>query len=187
MPAYAIFPFIAGVVLLLACVEIFSLLRFSRCSPWTALPSAPEKPVRLVDAFDDRVYVQAADETTYCHNAQGWRTCNMSPFPPKFVSAPEWLTARFVSIPDFGEIAQLARARTMLNVQYYALLENGNVWSCLTTIGAESENVFRSSAILLLLIPFGLACWCFYSLLMIQIRRGEPTLWDFFGRGTRIK
>lgn len=187
LPWYAVVPIASGILMLWLLLSLFNWLGFSHCAAWTSLPRAPEMPVRLVDAFGGRVYVRTETDHILCHEQGRWADCMGSPYPPRLGQAPDWLVNNFIAVPVAGTIVQLIRVSAFMDMTYYALLDSGEVIRCDARLDSQLVSMVRSGLVLLLILPLAALIWSLAVFLRIFILRGSPVLWDFFGRGTRIK
>ena len=111
----------------------------------------------------------------------------MACLQPSIISAPSNARPWVMSQVQDGKPLQLIRGGPPTEVTYYTLTANGNMASCVTDFKSEVNGIIDSGAVFLLLIPVGIIVWCGIVFMRMFIRHGEPTLWDWSGRGTRIK
>jgi hypothetical protein len=187
LPFFSIVPIGIGTIMLWGFLTIFNGLRFIQCSAWVALRPPPENIVTLLGAPLDRLHIQTENKSIYCLDQGQWSKCLLSPYETEPDSAPTWLIGRLESIPQNDGILQVIRAGSLSNVTYYSLLADGRIFACSTNFTAEVENMFRSGSFVWLLIPTLAMLWSAVSFFDIFIKYGQPTLWDFWGRGERIK
>ena len=82
---------------------------------------------------------------------------------------------------------QLIRGGNYSVISYHSLLENGQIYACSTDFNSEIEKVLFSVSALWLALPAAAGVWSAAAFINLFIRQGTPTLWDFWGRGTKIK
>jgi hypothetical protein len=187
LPLVALLPVILGILMTSMFFTMADWLGFTHCSAWFPLSDPPEKVDRFIDVFGENVYLQTNEEGIYCFQQSQWKKCMLPPYRAKLHTAPNWLVSNFISLPSQDGITQLIRANKFLDSTYYALSESGKVWACSTDFETQFAGMYHSGAIMLLVVPFGLACWSAGSFLNIFARYANPVYWDFLGRGTRIK
>lgn len=166
--------------------SIYGWLGFTHCQPWEPVQRPPASPLRFVDTFGDRLFLQTTNGKTYCYAQGQWKTCILSPYPAKLDAAPSWLMSRFVHIPG-QNLFQVVRVSLFLDTAYYGLSDDGSIWACSSTFDSFVSKLYHSGALILLLIPFAMGCWCLFIFWRIFIRHAWPVLWDWYGRGTPIK
>lgn len=176
----------AAAILLTGSFFIFDWLRYAQCPAWVEWPRPPQKTAALLGDLGLKPYIKSTGNTVYCYDGKAWKECSQSvyAFSPAF--APAWLTPRLV-LPGNQGIQQLLRVGQWQNVTYVALSAGGLIWACPTTFDAEVVQMARSGMVLWVFLPLlgGLFfAWLFVSL---ASREASPTLWDWSGRGTKVK
>ena len=166
---------------------IFSLLRFTNCPSWVFFQSAPSKDVRIIGTLNGKVYLQASNGPIYCNTQNQWQECAMSTFALSHKDAPIWLNSYFTAIPEQASVVQLTRVEEISRISYYTLLENNQIWVCLTDFISEVKNIVYSGAIIWLMVPTGIGLWCAATFMKLLIKGSTPTIRDFFGRVMDIK
>ena len=188
VPLYAVIPFGLGVAAFWVLVVLFSVFRFANCPEWVSLSSTPVNTTRIAGYYKDVVYLQMQDETLYCNSQNGWQKCPSPIYIWDQEEAPAWLMEHFKIIPDSSVlIRQETRFTTLDEVRYYALLDNGQLLQCPTSLKAEIQKIIDSGEILWLGVIVGLIIFFGGWFLKILIEEGTPVLWDWFGRGKIIK
>ena len=188
VPLYAVIPFGLGVAAFWVLVVLFSVFRFANCPEWVSLSSTPVNTTRIAGYYKDVVYLQMQDETLFCNSQNGWRKCPPPIYEWDQEEAPAWLLEHFKLIPDSSVlIRQETRFTTLDEVRYYALLDNGQLLQCPTSLKAEIQKIIDSGEILWLGVIVGLIIFFGGWFLKILIEEGTPVLWDWFGRGKVIK
>lgn len=129
--------------------------------------------VVTTEVFDALRYMQCTQWTP--------NTMPYSAFTPS--TARDWVRSRVLD----GKPVKLIRDGFPTRITYYALMENGNVLSCSTDMKTELEGILNSWAITLILIPIGLGMWSAVALMKMFIENGQPTLWGWSGRGTKVR
>jgi len=162
-------------------MEVFDALRYRQCTDWHPLPPTGWV-VHLSGVGQDRVYARTLDGSTYCYTDH-WQACQMSSMVSTPVNANDWVRSQ---IQD-EEPVELIRGGSLTEVTYYTLTKDGIVSSCSTDFKTELNSIINSIAIIWLLIPIGIGIWSAIVDIKMFIDHGEPTLWDWFGRGTKIK
>jgi len=183
MPVTSIIPVAISVLMLWVTVEVFDALRFLQCTEWHPLLPPPGWVVHLSGTGRDRVYAKTLDGTTYCYTDHWTTACTISPYASTPASARKWVRSQ---IQD-EEPTELIRGGSPTEVTYYKLAKDGIVSSCSTDFKSEVNGMIDSGAIILPLIPIGIIIWCGVIFMKMFIGHGEPTLWDWSGRGTKIK
>jgi len=187
LPLFSIVPISIGVLMLLAFFAIFNVLRFLQCSSWVLLQKPPENPAALLGTLNNRLFIETEDKSIYCYKQDQWSKCVLPPYKLRSDLAPSWLNPEFETKFDNRSVLQVIRTGNFSHTTYYSLLTDRQVFLCSTNFNAELENIFRSGLFLWLLVPAIAIIWSVVSLINIFIKYGQPTLWDFWGRGTRIK
>ena len=188
VPLYAAIPFGLGVAAFWVLIVLFSVFRFANCPEWVSLSSTPVNTTRIAGYYKDVVYLQMQDETLYCNSQNDWRKCPPPIYEWDQEEAPAWLLEHFTLIPDSSVlIRQETRFTTLDEVRYYALLDNGQLLQCPTSLKAEIQKIIDSGEILWLGGIVGLIIFFGDWFLKILIEEGTPVLWDWFGRGKIIK
>ena len=187
MHLYSLIPALLVLVMAWASHWLFDLLRFGHCQDWSALPPAPGSFSQVAGVLPNRLYLQAAGEQGCCLDAGHWSACELPSDLSAPVEAPLVWAGSWASLPDGPGLVDLARGGSWVQVRYIARVENGSLWSCQTNLNAELEAMLASGQIVWLAIPpglGGLGAWAFFSIVASE---GQPTFWDFFGRGRRVK
>ncbi|MCB9111014.1 MAG: hypothetical protein H6634_07175 [Anaerolineales bacterium] len=184
MPLYSLIPTALGLFMVWIFFEIFGLLGYTHCTDWQFFESAPRGNFRIVNIVKDKIYLRSQDGTLYCTISGQWQKCSPPVFESTQEDAPIWLHSYFTLPAAQAEPIQLTRISSR---NYFALLENGEIWSCSTNFQTESNQIVHSRAVILLVIPALIGFACFAIFMKIFIERGSPVLWDFFGRGRRVK
>ena len=181
--------FLAGLACcsLLGFLTIFDALRFWQCSPWQGLHLPPAQITALSGYFRARLYVTAGNKAVYCLSHDQWARCSLPPFPQPPEYAPPWLLRFLETDLQKGPLSQVLRGGSFPAVDYYALLGNGQMLACSTDFDAEVGNILFSGSVLWLLIPLVPGIWSIAVFINQFLKWGSPTLWDFWGRGTKIK
>lgn len=187
LPLFAVIPVSIGIFMLWGFLAIFDGLRFMQCPAWVPVQPPPQPPVALLGTVRNRLYIETANHLSYCLRQGQWTNCLLPPYGFQPDRAPAWLMSRFESAFPNGTASQVIRSDGFSEVIYYSLLTDKRVFSCSTNFSAEIENIFSSGLFLWLLIPMIGMIWSAISFFKIFIEHGEPTLWDFWGRGERIK
>ncbi len=171
--------------MLLAFLTIFNILGFTNCTEWKFLQSAPQKDMRVIGTFKNIVYLKAQDGEAYCNKQNRWEKCIADTWLVSHHDAPTWFNPWFNTVPAKAKAVQLTLAGDFyLGQTYFALLDDGQIWSCPKNFKSETEHIVQSGAVIWLIIPIAIGVWCFWWFLDIAIKHGSPTLWDFWGRGT---
>ena len=187
LPLFSIVPVGTGILMLFSFFTILNALRFIQCSTWVLLQKPPEQAVVLLGALHSRLYVEAESESVYCWHQGQWSKCALPPYELQPDLAPAWLIRRLESTFQIGSILQVMRSGSFADVTYYSLLADRRVFACSTNFSSEMENIFRSGSFVWLLIPTMAIIGSVVSFVAIFIKSGQPTLWDFWGKGERIK
>ncbi len=188
LPLFSIIPAGFGALMLWAFFAIFDLLGYTNCPTWKFLQSAPRNDLRIIGTLKKDVYLQAPDGTIYCNAQNQWKVCRVSTFGLSRKDAPDWLSARFTPVPEKATVKQLTRAGNYATGNtYFVLLEDNQIWSCPDDFNAKIKQIASSGAVIWLIIPAGIGLWCCVAFMQIFIKYGSPTIWDFFGRGTKVK
>ncbi len=130
--------------------------------------------VTSTEVFDALRYMQCTKWTPAV-------TMPYSAFTPSH--ARDWVRSQVLD----GKSVNLIRGGFPTRITYYAVMENGNILSCSTDMKTELEGILNSWAITLILLPIGLGIWSGVVLMKMFIENGQPTLWDWSGRGTQVK
>ena len=77
MPLNSLIPAMLVVVMAWASLWLFDLRRFGHCQDWLALPPAPGSFSQMAGVLPNRLYLQAADEQSYCLDVGHWSTCEL--------------------------------------------------------------------------------------------------------------
>jgi len=188
MPWYSIIPAGVGILMLLTFLAALNILGFTNCTEWKFLQSAPMKDMRVIGAFKNIVYLQAQDGSTYCNKHNGWERCVADTWLVSHQDVPAWFNPWFNTIPVEAGAVQLTLAGDFyLGQTHFALLDDGQIWSCPSNFKLETEHIIQSGAVIGLIIPIVIGAGCFLWFLNIFAEYGSPTLWGFRGRGTKIK
>lgn len=166
---------------------IFSALRFLGCSSWSLLPATPQKVATLQGVLHGKFYVKSEGEQIYCFQLNHWTRCNLPLYELHSEQAPVWIMDRIASDFRNTSVDQAIRAGSFDEGAYYLLLDDGQILTCETSLRLELENMLRSGLFLWLLLPFVAFIWSIVAFGNIFIRHAQPTLWDWWGRGERIK
>ena len=187
LPFFSIVPISIGILMLLVFFVIFNALRFLQCTSWVLLPIVPEKPDALLGTLNGGLFIETASKSIYCYKQNQWSKCIRPSYKFRPDVAPSWLTNALETEFEDGSVLQVIRAGNLSHITYHSLLADRRIFSCSTNFNTEIENIFRSGLFLWLLVPAIAIIWSVVSLVSIFIKYGQPTLWDFWGRGTRIK
>jgi hypothetical protein len=188
MPWYSIIPAGLGVFMLWAVLTVFNLLGFTNCTEWKFIGSVPREDVRIIGALKNIAYLQTQDGKIYCNTQNGWKECTVPTFVLTHKDAPAWFNPWFKAIPAEAKAVQLTIAGDYYSGQdYFALLNDGQIWSCSKNFKLETERIVQSGAVIWLIIPAAIGLGCAAWFMQIFIQNGSPTQWDFWGRGTKIK
>lgn len=188
LPFYSIIPIGLGIGSIFALIGIFSLLRFMNCPTWELFKSAPIENAVIIGAWDEQVYLQSSGSPIYCNEKDQWAACSPPVYFLSQTNAPLWFTDSFFNSPENSKVKQLSRMEIFpTTIKYYLLSENGKIWSCTTTFSAEINRSLSSWTAIWLIIPTAIGIWCMVWFMNIFIKTGDPTLWDFFGHGEKIK
>jgi hypothetical protein len=187
MPFFSLISTSIGVAMLWGFLTVFNALRFTQCPAWVSLQPPPENPVALLGAPINRLYIETKDGVVYCFKHGGWSKCSRPSDDFQSDMAPAWLIDKFSSAFQQKNPLQVIRSNGFFEVSYYSLLADKKIYSCSTNIEAEMENIFSSGAFVWLLIPLSGLAWSIFTFVKLFIKYGQPTLWDFWGRGQRIK
>ncbi len=188
MPWYSIIPVGLGVLMIWAFLTILNILGFTNCTDWKSLQSAPMKDMRVTGFFKNVVYLQAQDGTTYCNEQNRWQACDTDTWFLSHKDAPTWFNPWFGELPTEAKAVQLTLAGSpYFEHSYIALLEDDQIWSCPKHTREEVEGIMQTGAVIWLILPVAVGIACAAWFMRIFIQHGSPTLWDFWGRGTRIK
>jgi len=187
MPFFSLILASIGVSMLWVFLIIFNALRFTQCPAWVLLPPPPANPVVLLGAPLNRLYIQTEDKSIYCLKRGQWSTCGLPTDDLQPDMAPAWLIDNFGSAFQQSNLLQVIRSNSFFNVSYYSLLADKRVYTCSTNLEKEMENIFSSGMFVWLLIPLSGLAWSIITFVNLFIQYGQPTLWDFWGRGQRIK
>jgi hypothetical protein len=189
MPLFSIVPASIGVLMLWGFLAIFNALRFTQCPAWVLLQPPPAQPVALLGAPINRLYIQTENKSVYCLKRGQWSKCALLPADLQPDMAPAWLIDNFSSAFQQNNLLQVIRSNTnsFFEVSYYSLLADQRVYTCSTNIEIEMENILSSGMFVWLLIPLSGLAWSIITFVNLFIKHGQPTLWDFWGRGQRIK
>lgn len=173
--------------MLYAFIIILNALRFIQCPSWIAIQTPPEKAGILLGTLRNRLYIKTTTNTIYCLGQNQWTPCNLPPYDLQPDNAPSWVIRFLEAGFQNNSVLQAIRSDSFVNTNYYSLLPNGHVFVCPTSFSAETENIIRSGSLVWLIIPSVGIIWSIISFLNIFIKYGQPTFWDFWGRGERIK
>ena len=187
MPFFSLISASIGVSMLWGLLTIFNALRFTQCPAWVLLQKPPGNPVALLGAPINRLYIETADRSVYCFKHGGWSNCSRPSDDFQSDIAPAWLIDKFSSAFQQKNPLQVIRSNGFFEVSYYSLLPDRQIYTCSTNIEAEMENIFSSGAFVWLLLPLSGLAWSILTFVNLFIKYGQPTLWDFWGRGERIK
>lgn len=187
MPLFSIIPASIGVLMLWCFLTVFNALRFTQCPSWVLLQQPPGNTVALLGAPLNRLYVETENKSVYCLRQGKWANCAHLQDDSEPDMAPAWLMNNFSAAFEGGNVLQVIRANGFFDMNYYSLHKDGRVYSCSTNINAELENIISSGAFTWLLIPLAGMVWSIATFVGLFIKHGQPTLWDFWGRGERIK
>lgn len=187
LPLFSIVPMGIGMLMLVGFLAIFNALRFIQCSPWASLQKPPGDADALLGTPLKRLYVRTTNNAIYCLAKEQWSKCTLPPYALQPDEAPAWLAGRLEANFQTGPVLQVIRAGSISDVTYYALLADRRLLACSTNFTIEVENTFQSSLFVWLLIPTGGILWCSAWFINIVIKYGQPTYWDFSGRGRRVK
>jgi hypothetical protein len=144
--------------------------------------------VQVIGALKNDIYAQTQDGTFYCNTQNGWNKCKVSTFVFSHQDAPLWFNSYFKFIPEEAEAAQITRAgNDYSGYSNVVLLENRHIWVCPYSLKAEFEQLVSSGAVIWLGIPAVIGLGCVMWFFMIFAEFGSPTVWDFSGRGTKVK
>jgi hypothetical protein len=188
LPLFSIVSASIGMSMLWGFLTIFNAIRFTQCPSWILLQPPPENPVALLGAPVNRLYIETENKSVYCLRRGQWSKCTLPPYDElQSNMAPTWLIDNFSSAFQQSGVLQVIRSDSFFEVSYYSLLTDKRVFSCSTNIDTEIENIFRSGLFVWLLIPLLGMAWSIASFVNLFIKYGQPTLWDFWGRGERIK
>jgi hypothetical protein len=188
MPVYSFIPTGLGILMLWVLITVFNLLGYSQCAGWKSIQPAPMGEVRVIGASKNDIYVQTPDGTLYCSTQNSWKKCKISTFVFSHKDAPLWFSAAFKFIPEAAAAAQITRAGN--DYQGYSnvvLLENRHIWVCPYSLQAEIDELVSSGTVIWLVLPAVIGVGCVVWFFMIFAKFGSPTVWDFSGRGTKVK
>ena len=187
LPFFSIISTGIGFLMLWGFLTIFNAIRFTVCPSWVLLQPPPGNTVALLGTVINRLYVQTENKSVYCLKKDQWSTCVLPSYGLQPDMAPSWLINNSGSAFESGAVLQLIRSNGFYQVTYYSLHADGKVFSCSTNIELELENIFSSGKFVWLLIPLtGMAC-SIATFVNLFIKYGQPALWDFWGRGEKIK
>jgi hypothetical protein len=168
-------------------MALFNGFRFMQCSSWELLSSTPNNTSEVLGAVKNTPYIKTNTGQVLCLVDLEWSNCITPSFGFQSTTAPFWtmksLSQNFVE----ANIKQIIRSDGYLQTDYYSLLSNGNIFSCSTSLENEINKIFSSSKLFWLLIPmigFGLSISAFFKSFA---QEGDPSYWDFWGRGLKIK
>ncbi len=185
LPFYSIVPFVVMISMGWACLEIFDALRYTHCNSWISLGALPQEGTHLFFSDTENLYVETGDGAVYCRRQNQWTPCQSPLQVSQPEVAPAWIKSRLQVMPGVKGAIDLQRVKHPLasEIEYYALLENGQVWTCPTQFSNEVERIIHLPAALWLLLPAGLGLWSAVFLFQMFVGKGQPVEWDFFGRG----
>ena len=187
MPWHSLVPAGLGALMVWVSITAFDLFGYTQCTGWKFIQSAPAEDVRIVGALEDSLYVQTADGTLYCSEQNGWSECNISTFVFSHKDAPHWFHS-FDLIPEDAPVVQMTRAgNDYSGYRNVVLLDNNHIWACPYSLKSEMDQLISSGKVIWIVLPAALGFACLLWFLMIFAEFGSPTLWDFWGRGTKIK
>ena len=188
IPFYSLIPVGLGVAAFWAFIVLIGAFRFMNCPDWTLLSPAPVNATGITGYYKNVVYLQLQDGTLSCNAQNGWQKCPPPPIAWEHEDAPDWVITHFEVIPNNNSlIKQETRFVPLVEIRYYALLDNGQVLQCSTTWTAEVRNILYSREILWLLLLVGIIIFSGGWFLKIVIEEGAPVLSDWFGNIKRIK
>ena len=173
--------------MLYAFLIALNALRFMQCSTWNVIQNPPEQTHILLGTLRNRLYIETTSGSVYCLNQKTWSKCTLPPYDLQPDIAPSWLTNILETIFQKGDIFQTIRSDSFIDTRYYLLLSNKQIFTCNTSFDVEAKNITHSWYFMWLIIPIIGVIWSIVSFLNIFIKYGQPTLWDFWGRGERIK
>jgi hypothetical protein len=185
LPFYSIVPFVVMISMGWACLEIFDALRYTHCNSWMSLGTPSQEGIHLFVSDIGNPYVETGDGVVYCRRQNQWAPCQPPTQAPQPKIASDWIKSRFQVMPGVTGAVDLQRVThpLVLEIEYYALLDSGQVWTCPTQFSKEVEQIVHLPVALWLLLPVGLGLWSAVSLFQIFVEKGQPVEWDFFGRG----
>ena len=187
LPLFSIVPISIGVLMVFSFFIILNALRFIQCSSWDLLQKPPENATVLLGTLHNRLYVETENASVYCLQQNQWSKCALPPYKLQPDMAPSWLIGKLETTFQIGGILQVMRSGSFSDVVYYSLLVDRQVFTCSTNFSIEIENIFRSGLFVWLLLPTIAIIWSVVSFAAIFIKHGQPVLWDFWGKGERIK
>ena len=176
-----------SILMLVLLITLFNGFRFTQCSSWNQLPSAPENTSEILGAVKNTPFLRTNTGQIFCLNDQEWSTCITPAYSFEIDTAPFWSIKMLSQNLKSGHIKQVIRSNGYLKTNYYTLLTNGEIYHCSTSIEDEINQVLSSPQLFVILIPtlgFGLSLAFFIKSFL---REGDPTFWDFWGRGKKIK
>lgn len=187
LPLYTIVPLLVGFAAVWGLFQVLDAVRFTTCTPWFELPAPPEPISALQGAFDDRLYAASGDRATVCLADNHWSACALPPYGVPSAQAPAWLIDLFPGGFFQPGVSAAVRSGAPANLTYHYLLADHRIFTCATDLDAELDGILKSGAWLWLLPPALAAAWSVYTFTRIFVQTGQPTWWDFWGKGRRIK
>ena len=178
---------LTSILMIVFFIILFNGFRFTQCSSWDLLPSTPEGTSEILGAVKNTPYLKTNTGKVFCLSNQEWSNCISPAYDFEIDSAPFWTMKTITQYVKSGNIKQVIRSNGYLKTNYYMLLMNGDIYNCSTSIKDEINQILSSSQLFVILIPvvgFGLSLVFFIKFFL---REGDPTFWDFWGRGTKIK
>lgn len=172
------------IVMLLCGLNIIDFLRFKQCGAWVELPRIPVKDPELAGTLNNLPYVRSSNSSLYCLKEGQWKICSSPAWGLKPDRAPAWLAQYFYKDE---KISQWIRGDKPVDVNYFRLLEDGRFYTCKTNLQNEADQILLSGSVLWLFPPAMIGILCVVKFFQLFFEYGDPTMWDWSGKGTKIK
>jgi hypothetical protein len=187
-PFYSIIPVSLGLIAVWIFFTVFSILRFINCPAWENLSPAPVNTIQIVSYTNDILFVKTDGGKIYCNKGSEWQICSLPTYPSSNENAPKWLrNYSDIILQKQISIKVLTRINGYADTTYLALSNQNEIWQCSTTFVSEVNEIVYSWKVLLLIIPVMLGLFSIWWFFKILIEEGYPVIWDWWGKGKRIK
>lgn len=187
-PFYSIIPGILGWIALWAFFTMFSILRFINCPTWEVLSPAPVGTIQFASYTNDVLFIETEDGKLLCNKTAQWQICALPTYPSSNENAPDWLkNYSHIILHKHIPIKLLTRINEYDETTYFALTSDNEILQCSTLFVSEIKKIIYSWNVLLLGIPITVGLFSAWWFFKILIEESFPVIWDWWGRGKRIK